>query len=162
MLSRLMLMTRISTCSTHDDEENAMVMEDTTGNRTRDSAVSDVELVRGSDGDVSTQESGRPSILDKSLISTATIELGQPSIVNESPDLPLPNDNDNDLSALAFDDDGGAILTVPIAPGSIEQQDSALVSPQSDHEDRDRSLTIGGLDSDLRDSVICCGIRMIL
>ena len=33
-----------------------MVMEDTTGNRARDSAVSDVELVRGSDGDVSTQE----------------------------------------------------------------------------------------------------------
>jgi len=134
-----------------DDEENALVMDDNTVNRTRESAISDVELVRGADDDLSAQ-SGRPSILETSRLSTAPNDLGQPSIVNESPEIPLQDDND--LSALAFDDDGGAIPPIPIAPGSVEPQDSTLVSPQSSHEERDKSLTIGGLDADLEEQQV--------
>jgi len=85
-------------------------------------------------------------------LSTAPNDPGQPSIVDESPEIPLQDDND--LSALAFDDDGGAIPPIQIAPGSVEPQDSTLVSPQSDHEERDKSLTIGGLDADLEDELI--------
>lgn len=131
-----------------DDDE---VMDDNMVNRTRESAISDVELVRGADDDLSTQ-TGRPSILETSRLSTAPSDLGQPSIVDESPEIPLQDDND--LSALAFDDDGGAIPPIQIAPGSVEPQDSTLVSPQSDHEERDKSLTIGGLDADLEDELI--------
>jgi len=94
-------------------------------------------------------QSGRPSVLESTRISTASNDLGQPSIVNESPEVP-PQDN-NDISALAFDDDVGGIPPVPVAPESVEPQDSTLVSPQSSHEEIDKSLTIGGLDADLEE-----------
>jgi len=130
------------------EEENALTMDDNTVNRTRDSTISEVELVRGADDDLSAQ-SGRPSVLESTRISTASNDLGQPSIVNESPEVP-PQDN-NDISALAFDDDVGGIPPVPVAPESVEPQDSTLVSPQSSHEEIDKSLTIGGLDADLEE-----------
>lgn len=129
------------------EEENAAMMDDNTVNQTRDSTISDVELVRGADDDLSAQ-SGRPSVLESTRMSTASKDPGQPSIVNESPEVPQDN---NDISALAFDDDVGDIPPEPVAPASVEPQDSTLVSPQSSHEEIDKSLSIGGLDADLEE-----------
>jgi len=126
-----------------DDDQPPI--DDNTVNRTRDSTVSDVELVRGADDELSAQ-SGRPSVLDSSRISTAPNDLDQPSIVDESPAIPIQDDIDN---MLAFDDDTGAIPPLPVAPASVEAQDSTIISPQSSLEERDKSLTIDGLDTDL-------------
>jgi len=129
----------------HNDEGETLVddTENATNKTRKSSIISDVELARGPDDDIST-EVGRPSVLESDLASMVpNDDIGQPIIVDESPE--APHQIDNEISGLEFDDGPGAIPP----PSLVEGQDSTVISPQSSQEGRENSLSIGGLDTDL-------------